>query len=73
MFPSEGVSDAILALLYEHCTAPQFIYRHRWSRTDVVMWDNRATMHRASAYGDQEHKRDMRRVTTLDVDSPLAF
>ena len=59
--PAEG--GAILAFLYEHCTGERFVYRHRWSRHDVVMWDNRATMHKAVPdYDDRDH-RYMRRTT----------
>jgi len=55
-------SDNLLKLLYEHSTQPEFAYRHRWRAGDVVMWDNRATMHYAiDDYGDVE--RRMRRVT----------
>lgn len=55
-------SDNLLKLLYEHCTQPEFVYRHRWHAGDVVMWDNRATMHYAvDDYGEVE--RRMRRVT----------
>ena len=38
-------SDRVLALLYEASTQPEVTYRHRWSVGDVVVWDNRATMH----------------------------
>jgi len=49
--------DAVLAF----CTQPRFVYRHRWRLHDVVIWDNRCTMHKAIAdYGDQ--KREMLRV-----------
>ncbi len=55
-------SDNLLKLLFEHCTQPEFAYRHRWQSGDVVMWDNRATMHYAiDDYGNV--KRRMRRVT----------
>lgn len=55
-------SDNLLRLLHEHSTQPEFAYRHRWQPGDVVMWDNRATMHYAiDDYGDSE--RRMRRVT----------
>jgi taurine dioxygenase len=56
-------SDAILKFLYEHCTSPQFVYRHSWTRNDVVMWDNRATMHKAIADYTSEDSRYMRRTT----------
>ena len=56
-------SDAILAFLYAHCTHERFIYRHRWSQHDVVMWDNRATMHKAIADYTADDQRYMRRTT----------
>ena len=59
---SQIESDSILNLLYAHMTQPEFAYRHRWQPGDVVMWDNRATMHYAvDDYGTSE--RIMRRVT----------
>lgn len=55
-------SDALLRLLYEHSTQPELVLRHRWQPGDVVIWDNRATMHYATDdYGSAE--RRMRRVT----------
>jgi alpha-ketoglutarate-dependent taurine dioxygenase len=55
-------SDHLLALLYAHMTQPELTMRHRWRAGDVVMWDNRATMHYATDdYGGAE--RLMRRVT----------
>jgi alpha-ketoglutarate-dependent taurine dioxygenase len=55
-------SDGLLALLYAHMTQPEFFVRHRYQAGDVVIWDNRATMHYATDdYGAAERK--MRRVT----------
>lgn len=55
-------SDHLLALLHAHATQPEFVMRHRWLPGDVVIWDNRATMHYATDdYGTAE--RRMRRVT----------
>jgi alpha-ketoglutarate-dependent 2,4-dichlorophenoxyacetate dioxygenase len=48
--------------LAEHATQPQFVYRHRWRPGDLVMWDNRTTMHRARRF-DRGEIRDMRRTT----------
>jgi alpha-ketoglutarate-dependent 2,4-dichlorophenoxyacetate dioxygenase len=56
--------------LTEHATQPQFVYRHEWRVGDFVIWDNRATMHRARAYDDMKHRRELVRVTTLDVPDP---
>jgi alpha-ketoglutarate-dependent taurine dioxygenase len=55
-------SDGLLRLLYEHMTQPEFVMRHHWQVGDVVIWDNRSTMHYAvDDYGVVE--RRMRRVT----------
>ena len=58
------VPDARVLLrdLNEHATQPQFVYVHRWSLHDLVMWDNRQTMHRVRRY-DASQPRDMRRAT----------
>jgi alpha-ketoglutarate-dependent 2,4-dichlorophenoxyacetate dioxygenase len=48
--------------LTEHATQPQFVYRHHWRTGDLVMWDNRTTMHRARRF-DRSEIRDMRRTT----------
>jgi alpha-ketoglutarate-dependent 2,4-dichlorophenoxyacetate dioxygenase len=53
--------------LIEHATQPQFVYRHEWRVGDLVIWDNRATMHRARPFDDGAHRRELRRVTTLDI------
>ncbi len=53
--------------LMEHATRPELVYRHSWRRRDFIIWDNRATMHRARPFDDTVHRREMRRVTTLDT------
>ena len=55
--------------LAEHATERQFVYAHTWRQHDVVMWDNRQTMHRARRYRDTGEVRDLRR-TTLEGDGP---
>jgi alpha-ketoglutarate-dependent 2,4-dichlorophenoxyacetate dioxygenase len=50
--------------LIEHATQPRFVYVHRWTRHDLVMWDNRTTMHRVRRFDDLHVVRDMRRTTT---------
>ncbi|MEI8302220.1 MAG: TauD/TfdA family dioxygenase [Burkholderiales bacterium] len=52
----------LLRDLNEHATQPQFVHVHRWQLHDVVMWDNRQTMHRVRRY-DERLPRDMRRTT----------
>jgi alpha-ketoglutarate-dependent 2,4-dichlorophenoxyacetate dioxygenase len=61
---------AFLRDLVEHATQRQFVYAHRWRVGDVVMWDNRRTMHRARPFPAHE-ARDVRR-TTLVGDGPTA-
>jgi alpha-ketoglutarate-dependent 2,4-dichlorophenoxyacetate dioxygenase len=61
---------AFLRDLVEHATQRQFVYAHRWTVGDLVMWDNRRTMHRARPFPVHE-PRDMRR-TTLVGDGPTA-
>jgi taurine dioxygenase len=43
-------SEALLDELWAHCTQPRFCYEHRWAAGDVVVWDNRATLHRRDAF-----------------------
>ena len=60
----------LLRELMEHATRPGLVYRHSWRDGDFVIWDNRATMHRACRYEDTVYRREMRRVTTLDTGDP---
>ena len=55
--------------LIEHATQPQFVYAHRWKVNDLVMWDNRQTMHRVRGFRGEEQHRDVRR-TTIAGDGP---
>ena len=60
----------LLRDLIEHATQPEFVYRHSWRVGDLVIWDNRATMHRARPFDDARYRRELRRVTTLDIEQP---
>jgi alpha-ketoglutarate-dependent 2,4-dichlorophenoxyacetate dioxygenase len=60
----------LLLDLNVHATQPQFVYRHTWRVGDVVIWDNRCTMHRGRPH-DERQARDLRRATTLDTGSTL--
>ena len=53
--------------LTEFATQRAFVYAHQWRQWDLVMWDNRSTMHRARPFDDKRYPRDMRRVTLSDV------
>lgn len=57
--------------LMDRATQPEFVYTHRWKQGDVVMWDNRVTMHRARRHVPENAPRDMRRVSVLDDASTL--
>ena len=60
---------AFIRDLVEHATQREFVYSHRWKQYDLVMWDNRQTMHRARRYAETTEVRDMRR-TTVAGDAP---
>ena len=55
--------------LIEHATQPQFVYVHHWRSHDLVIWDNRQTMHRVRRFNESENVRDVRR-TTISSDGP---
>jgi alpha-ketoglutarate-dependent 2,4-dichlorophenoxyacetate dioxygenase len=54
---------AFIRDLMEHATQPRFVHSHAWRVNDLVIWDNRATMHRATRFRDMEEVRDMRRTS----------
>jgi len=54
---------AFIRDLIEHATQREFVYAHKWRQHDLVIWDNRQTMHRARRYDDTREVRDMRRTT----------
>ena len=57
--------------LIEYATKDEFIYVHKWVQNDLIIWDNRQTMHRARAYDDLTEHRDMRRTTVLGEEKLL--
>lgn len=56
----------LLADLLEHATQPRFVYRHTWRPGDLVIWDNRAVLHRGRRY-DLSRRRELRRSTVEDA------
>jgi len=62
---------AFIRDLTEHATQRQFVYAHAWRQWDLVIWDNRTTMHRARRYDDLHEVRDMRR-SAVRGDGPSA-
>jgi taurine dioxygenase len=64
-------SDGLLQFLFKHSVRPEFTFRHRWSKHDLVIWDNRCSMHLAPADYDSTQLRHMCRTTLLG--EPLGF
>jgi alpha-ketoglutarate-dependent 2,4-dichlorophenoxyacetate dioxygenase len=61
-------SEALLLELLEFASQPRFIYAHSWRKGDLVIWDNRCTLHRATPFDYLHHKRDLRRTTISHVE-----
>jgi alpha-ketoglutarate-dependent 2,4-dichlorophenoxyacetate dioxygenase len=57
---------ALLGELIAFATQPRFVYQHHWRLGDMVVWDNRCTLHRARPFDDLNDRRDMRRTTIED-------
>lgn len=62
----------LLKDLMEHATQKKYVFSHEWHLNDLVIWDNRTTMHRARPFDDKKYKRELTRVTTLDLPSQKA-
>lgn len=60
-------SDALLKTLYDHVAQPEFVWTHRWQLDDLVMWDNRPTMHRREPFPENE-RRLMKRTQVFNGD-----
>jgi len=67
----DAETEALVAELIAHATQRQFVYTHRWRVGDLVMWDNRCTMHRGTDYDERRWKRDMHRATVSDIGNTL--
>lgn len=59
----------LLRDLTDHATERRFVHAHKWRVGDLVVWDNRCTLHRGRYYDDAKYRRDLRRVTTQDLTS----
>ncbi|WP_375203377.1 TauD/TfdA dioxygenase family protein [Hyphococcus sp.] len=70
MPPEEGL--ALIDEINAFAAQPHFIYAHKWQDGDLVIWDNRCTLHRATAFEDQKYKRDMRRTTINEYGPEVA-
>jgi alpha-ketoglutarate-dependent 2,4-dichlorophenoxyacetate dioxygenase len=63
----DEAGKALIDELIAHATQRQFVYTHRWRVGDLVMWDNRCTMHRGKDFDDLRYRRDMQRATVSDI------
>jgi alpha-ketoglutarate-dependent 2,4-dichlorophenoxyacetate dioxygenase len=63
----EQEGRALIEELVAHATQRQFVYTHRWRVHDLVIWDNRCTMHRGTEFDDLRWKRDVQRATVSDI------
>ncbi|MDB5860156.1 MAG: TauD/TfdA family dioxygenase [Ramlibacter sp.] len=61
-----------LAELMEFATRPEFVYAHVWKPGDLLMWDNRCTMHRAMPFDETKYVRELRRTTVAEEADALA-
>ena len=68
---SESDSLALLEELTAHAAQPAHVYRHRWREGDVLMWDNRFTMHKVQPYRSTEHRRVMQRTELSGSEIPV--
>jgi alpha-ketoglutarate-dependent 2,4-dichlorophenoxyacetate dioxygenase len=63
----DAEAGALIDELVRHATQRQFVYTHRWRVNDVVVWDNRCTMHRGRPFDDLRWPRDAQRATSRDI------
>lgn len=66
---AEAEGQALVRELYEHATQDRYVYAHKWRQHDLVIWDNRCTMHAATPLLTDRYRRDMRR-TTINESGP---
>lgn len=69
---AEGEGRALLDELTAHATQEKYVYRHRWADDDVIMWDNRCTMHSVEPFNNASTRRIMHRVTLVGESPPIA-
>ena len=69
---TEAESLPLIQYLNAHATKPEFVYRQQWRKNDIVVWDNRCTMHQALGDFDETQRRHMERTTVLGTPSGYA-
>lgn len=66
---TEDESRPLIKYLNEHATRHEFVYRHQWRKHDIIVWDNRCTMHLALGDFDETQRRHLERTTVLGTPS----
>jgi taurine dioxygenase len=66
---TDDESRPLIDYLVRHATKPEFVYRHQWRKNDIVVWDNRCTMHQALGDFDETQLRHLERTTVLGTPS----
>ena len=66
-----GEGRELLDDLIAHAIQPRYVYRHRWEKNDVIMWDNRCTMHSVEPFDNANVRREMHRVTLMGEGRPI--
>lgn len=69
---AEDEGRALLEELTAHATQEKYVYRHCWANDDVIMWDNRCTMHSVEPFDNANIRRIMHRVTLVGEARPIA-
>ena len=69
---AEDEGRALIERLMAHATQPRFVYAHRWRPRDLVLWDNRAVLHRATPFANATERRHMVRTTVAGEGPTLA-
>ena len=66
-------SRKLLDELIHHATSEKFVYKHMWENDDIVMWDNRCTMHAVEPFDNTSVRRIMHRVTLVGDNQPISI
>ncbi len=66
---TEEESKPLIEYLCRHATRPRFVYRHQWRTNDIVLWDNRCTMHVALGDYEEGERRHLERTTVMGTPS----
>ena len=67
----DNVGRELLDFLIEHSIQSKYVYKHIWNNDDIVMWDNRCTMHSVEPFDNNTIKRIMHRVTLVGDQEPM--